>query len=125
MRWRIPASALNRVVLPVLGLPSKATVAVRTESMISHGKRGDGHARRFAAAQAEAVVAEADFHRIAERSEAEHFNFFAFEKAHFEKALDDGILALDRVDAGFLPGFQLIERGHGWDPKKDSGGGKL
>ena len=63
--------------------------------------RIDGDPRRFAAAQAQAVIAEADFHGVAKGSETQDFNFFALEHAHLQKALDGPrILAAD-LNGGF------------------------
>ena len=73
-------------------------------------------ARSLGLAEAEAIVAEADFHRIAQRSEADDFNFLAFEQAHFHDPLDERVVALDRFDPSEFAGKQMIERRHRTNP---------
>src|SRR5262245_24191198 len=102
----MPARALNRVVLPVLGLPTRATVrggeATAGEpsrlSIAGSLRQGDGNACRFPAAQAEAIVAEANVHRITQRREPDHLDLFPLEQAHLQEALHKGIIALDGFD---------------------------
>jgi hypothetical protein len=70
------------------------------------------HPGRFTAAQAETIIAEAEFDGIAERGEGNHLDFLAFEQAHFQKTLNDGIIPLNRGDAGTLTKFELVQRDH-------------
>src|SRR3954451_10747927 len=113
----MPARALKSVVLPVLGLPTSATVGVRTvmesaeEGMAS--ERGDADAGSFVAAEAETVIAEANLHRIAERGEADDLDLLAVEQAHLHEPLHQEVVAFERFDARPLPGFKAIQRGHG------------
>src|SRR6266542_2623919 len=126
----MPARALKRVVLPVFGLPTRATVGVMRRVMGIEDRRsriedrgskiegqnpsildprssilgGKEDARRFAAAQTQAVVAQADLHRVAERSEAEHLDLFALEQAHLQKALHNRVVTLERRDPGSFAG---------------------
>ena len=58
-------------------------------------ERFDVDAGGLDAAQAEAVVAEAHFHRVAERGEADDLDLLAFEQAHFHQALDEAVVAVD------------------------------
>src|SRR5690349_14948200 len=81
----------------------------------------DGDAGGLTAAEAEAVVTQADLHGVAERGEADDLDFLAFEEAHLEEALDEGVLALDGVDAGSLADPQLAEGGHGECPRAAGG----
>ena len=64
------------------------------------GWRDYGYARCFLAAQAQTEIPQTDLHGVAEGSEAEHFNFLPFQQAHFQKTLDDGVMARH----GFNPG---------------------
>jgi hypothetical protein len=75
-------------------------------------QRPDLDTSRFAAAEAKAVVAQADLHWIAERGEPNNFELFSFKQAHLEQALDDGIGALKGGDTGALPNAQLVQRSH-------------
>lgn len=65
----------------------------------------------FIAAKAEAVITQANFHRPAQRREAENFDFLVFEQAHLHHALQDGVVALQAVDASPLAFLKLVE-GH-------------
>jgi hypothetical protein len=69
----------------------------------------DGDAGGFTAAEAEAVVAQADFDGVAEGGEADDLNFLAFKQAHFQEALDQGVAALDGADAGALADAELVQ----------------
>ncbi|HZZ79606.1 MAG TPA: hypothetical protein VFE62_13880, partial [Gemmataceae bacterium] len=75
-------------------------------------QEGDTNAGGFTATQAEAVVAQADFHRVAQRREAEDLDDFVFEQAHFHHALQDDIVAVEAINAGTLALLKFIER-HG------------
>jgi hypothetical protein len=57
---------------------------------------------RFLAAEAEAVVAQADFDGVPQWGEANHFDLFPFEQAHFQQALNDGAAALQGDNPGTL-----------------------
>ncbi len=72
----------------------------------------DSNTSGFGLAQAEAVVAEADFERIAQRCKANQFDWLAFEQAHFHKALHQTAAAADRRDTAVLSRTQLVESGH-------------
>src|SRR5262249_44135664 len=123
----MPARALKRVVLPVFGLPSRATVSVRGEEatgtavssrggfMTSPGsvspssRHPDAEPGRLIAAQAEAVVAQPNFQRIAQRRDADDFHFRAFEEAHLQESLHQCVTAHDRFDGRPLADAQLVE----------------
>jgi hypothetical protein len=62
----------------------------------------DGNACGFATAEAEAVVTQADFHRVAKRGETKDFDFFAFEQTHFQQALHNAIVAGNGRDGAAL-----------------------
>src|SRR5262249_48985144 len=107
----MPARALNSVVLPVFGLPTRATVQCEAAVMVRSPSRVparpsaprtlkrlavghqlfDGNAGGFAATEAKAVVAQEDFHGIAERRETDHLDLFALQQPHFEKTLDQAV----------------------------------
>ena len=71
----MPASALNKVVLPVLGLPTKATVGLRG----SMGQETHGDSGRFITTQTESEITQADLHGVAKRGKAQDFEFFSLE----------------------------------------------
>src|SRR5262245_37740702 len=114
----MPARALKSVVLPVFGLPTRATVEVRTRCMVlypspqrqqgwaAHGLQSrqgpDGDAGSFGAPQAQAIIAQADFHRIAQGGKAKHLDLFALEQTHLEEALHESVFAGDGLDGGAL-----------------------
>ncbi len=57
------------------------------------------------------ITLNADFHRIAERGEADDFHFGAIKNTHFHQALVDcRSFAVNAFDAGALAGFELIKR---------------
>ena len=58
----------------------------------------------FDAAEAQAVIAQTNFHRVAERGEADDLDFLAFQQAHFHQALDKAVLAVDGRDAAAAAG---------------------
>jgi hypothetical protein len=66
----------------------------------------------FAAAEAEAIVAQANLDGIAQGGNRNNLDVFPFEEAHFEQALDEGIVTLERLDATALADAQLIQGGH-------------
>src|SRR5438445_223761 len=109
----MPARALKRVVLPVLGLPTKAMVGVRVCSMGGSVGQLHGDSGRFASAQAKTVVTQTDFHRIAQRREADEFNFVPFQKPHLKQPLYEAILSLDALHPCPAALLYLIEGGHG------------
>jgi hypothetical protein len=88
------------------------------------GERFDEDAGRFAAAEAEAVVAQADFQRVAERGHVGDFDLFPFENAHLEQALYEGVVALDRLDSAASADRQLVQGRHeGYLGGSGDGGG--
>ena len=66
----------------------------------------------FDAAQAQAVIAQAHFHRIAQRREADHFDLLAFEQTHFHEALDKAVLPVRRRCG--RAGRGAVGRGKAW-----------
>jgi hypothetical protein len=70
------------------------------------------HSRGFSATQTQTIVAQADFDGIAERSDGHHLDILAFEEAHFQQALNERIVALERLDAAALADAQLIQGEH-------------
>src|ERR1051326_6601121 len=104
----MPARALTRVVFPVFGLPTRATVGVRRATMLRvqeasrSYKEGYTNAGGFIAAQTQAVIAQTDFHGVAQRGEAEHLDFLVFEQAHFHEPLQHNVIADKAGDAGAL-----------------------
>jgi hypothetical protein len=68
------------------------------------------------AAERQPGGAEPDFHRVAQRGEADDFQLFAFEHAHVEQPLDQGRVALQRQDAAPLAGPELVEGRHAVTP---------
>jgi hypothetical protein len=74
-------------------------------------EEGDTYAGGFIAAQTQAVITQANLHRVSQRSEADDFNLLVFEYAHFHQALKDEIIPEQAFDAGTLAFLQLI-KGH-------------
>src|SRR5437660_661191 len=109
----MPASALNRVVLPVLGLPTRAIRGMRTATMSGaqerSGDRGDADTGGFVATEAQSIIGQTHLHRVAERGKPEHFNLSAFQKSHFHQALHQRVLAEDFIDSAVLADLHLIE----------------
>src|SRR5262245_5036915 len=109
----MPASALNSVVLPVLGLPTSTIVGVRKATMERClGYDPHGYAGGFLAAQAQAEISEADFNRIAQGSTTQHFDFVALENAHFHETLHQGVVPRHCFHPRPLPLLQLVQRRH-------------
>jgi hypothetical protein len=71
-------------------------------------ERLDVDAGGFDAAKTQAVIAQTHLHRIAHRCEADYFDFFVFQQAHFHEALDEAVLAFNAGDAAALAGSQLV-----------------
>jgi hypothetical protein len=69
--------------------------------------------RRFTAAQAQAGIVDADFERVAQRREAEHFDLVPFQQAELQQALHDRVVAADRLHAGALTDSELVQGKHG------------
>jgi hypothetical protein len=94
---------LKIVVLPEFGLPASAIVSVAVEeaarSEVSWQEdtidlHRDHHVLGLLIAKGEAVAAEAELDRIAQRSSADHFNLRPVAEAHFQQATADiGIAA--------------------------------
>src|SRR5216683_2883540 len=130
----MPANALKRVVLPVFGLPTKATVVVRTRTICNRpfsdgsaeprgsaepslnnrivSAEGDANSGCFAAAEAEAVIAQTDFDWVAKWGDVDYLDLFSFQQAHLQQPLHEGVASSDRVDRGLLADLQLIEGRH-------------
>src|SRR5262249_38051660 len=85
-------------------------------------RHSDSDAGRLAAAQAEAIVAQADLHRVAERGEADDLQLFTVEQAHLQEALHESVIASKGLDGGPLAALQLVQGGHGREILRASGG---
>src|SRR5262245_2001529 len=115
----MPASALNSVVLPVLGLPTSARVGVRVATIVTRKVRGrksggtDADLGGLGPAEAEAIILQANLHRVAQGCEADDLDLATFEQTHLVETLNDGVLAVDGLDRRTLACLQLIERFHG------------
>ena len=106
------------MVLPVLGLPTRATVrVVELHGQIDRsGQPGAGRTRTPAASRRRRLrreLPQADLDRVAERGEGEDFDLLAFEQAQLEEPLHQGRLAAEGLDRGPLAGLELVEGGHG------------
>jgi hypothetical protein len=64
----------------------------------------DLHAGRFASAQAEQIIAQADFERVAQWSQAHDLDFLAFKQPHLHEPLHERILTLEGRDSAALAG---------------------
>jgi hypothetical protein len=71
------------------------------------------HPGSFLASQAEAIITQKDFHRVAQGGNAQHLDFFTLQDTHLQQPLDKGIASLDRFDPGSLAHVQLVHGGHG------------
>ncbi len=103
----MPARALNSVLFPVLGLPTRATTraggvegsdgvgagAAPGMSMGLIPEETNAHTSRLAAPQTQSPIAQTDFQRIAQWSDGQERYFFPFEQTHFHEALGYGIVA--------------------------------
>jgi hypothetical protein len=69
-----------------------------------HGNTGS-----FGAAEAQAIIAQADFHRVAKGSEAEHLDFLPLQEAHFQQALHEVVIPVNGFNAAALSWQQLIQ----------------
>src|SRR5712691_9936140 len=72
----------------------------------------DGNAGRLALAEAEAIIAQSHFDRVAERSETEYLDLLALHQPHFQQSLSQRVAPLDALDRGPLTDLQLIKRSH-------------
>src|SRR5262245_30486422 len=74
----------------------------------------------FAAAEAQAVITQANFHRVAQRRKADDLDCFPFDQAHFQQALHQRTVSLDAHDLGVLPDVQLIQGWHdNWSRRQE------
>jgi hypothetical protein len=69
----------------------------------------------FTAAQAEAIIADQEFHRIAERGKADDLNLLPGEESHFQDSLNYCVSAVDCFYHSALARAQLVKRGHDKD----------
>jgi hypothetical protein len=67
-------------------------------------ERLDVDAGGFDATKTQAVIAQTHLHRIAQRGEADHFDFLAFQQAHFHETLNEGVFAVNSGDAAATAG---------------------
>jgi hypothetical protein len=68
-----------------------------------------GHTGGFTAAEAQAIIPQADFHRIAEGGKTQHLDFFPFQQAHFQESLNQKIIPLNGSDKSALAWEKLIQ----------------
>jgi hypothetical protein len=73
----------------------------------------DLNAGGLAAAEAEPIIAQADFDGIAQGGHADHLDLLVFEQAHLHEPLDEGIVTVDGRDPAALTRTQLIQERHG------------
>jgi hypothetical protein len=72
-----------------------------------HGNTGG-----FLEAQAQAEISQSNLHGAAKQCEPQHFDFFSFDQAHFQKTLNHGIIAGHGIDAATLAESHLIQGRH-------------
>jgi hypothetical protein len=68
----------------------------------------DEYSGRFRSAKTESVIAKPNFHRIAQGCEPKDLDLIALQQSHFEEPLAEGIVTVDRIDAGSLSGSELV-----------------
>jgi hypothetical protein len=71
-----------------------------------------GDAGCLTTAQAEAIIPEANFHRVAERSEPQHFDWLPFEQTHLQEPLNQDVAAGNGLDTCSLADPQLVQGWH-------------
>src|SRR5437867_1272471 len=91
----MPARALNSVVLPVLGLPTRATRGVRTAIMTKpeSWQQSDAYAGGLVATETQSIIAEANLHGVAQRGETDNLELFALQKSHLHQPLNENVFA--------------------------------
>src|SRR5947208_2740068 len=65
-------------------------------------ERGEDYTGGLGEPQAEAIIAKADLHGVAERGETKDLEFLTFEQTHLKKALDQAVVAPDALHSGSL-----------------------
>jgi hypothetical protein len=68
----------------------------------------------FTAAQAEAVIAQANFDRVTKRGDVDYVDLLAFQQSHFQEPLNEAVIPADVVDGGLLTNLQLIQGRHAY-----------
>jgi hypothetical protein len=66
----------------------------------------------FVATETQSIIAQTDFHRVAQRRKGKHFNLGSFQKSHFHKTLHQGVVAEYFNNASPFSDSQVIERRH-------------